>query len=97
MSEIAMRPPGGGKGMEIPLTTHIFYNYEEHRCVLEIRYDPKTNEIRILGGRHSFARLAELFAIFAQAAISYEDSNWFSVKGDLHQLIVVLKNDLQRE
>jgi len=82
--------------VDTPLTTHVFYHYNQDRCVLCLRYDRDKNEVTITGGRHGFARLTELFAIFAQLDVSYEDSNWFDVTGDFHQLIVVLDDDLRK-
>jgi hypothetical protein len=83
--------------MHKPVTAHVFYNYDEDRCILHLHYDRQKNEITITGGRHGFARLAELFAIFAQLSVSCEDSNWFSVSGDHHQLIVVLDDELRKD
>jgi hypothetical protein len=82
--------------MDEPLTTHVFYNYEENRCVLDIRYDPEKAEITITGGRHGFARLAELFAIYAQLDVPQEHHHWWLVKGGPEQLMVVLKDDLRK-
>jgi hypothetical protein len=83
--------------MHEPLTTHVFYKYEEDRCVLDIRYDREKNEVTIKGGRHGFARLAELFAIFAQADVPREHEHWWLVRGELSQLLIVLNDDLRRE
>jgi hypothetical protein len=83
--------------MAEPLTTQVFYYYDQHRCVLDIRYDPARNEVTITGGRHGYACLTEMFAIMAQLDETYTDSNWNDVRGDFYRFVIWLNDELRKE
>jgi hypothetical protein len=83
--------------MAQPLTTRVFYHYDQDRCVMDLRYDPARNEVTITGGRHGFACLTELFAISAQIDEPYTDRYWSDVRGDFRDFLVVLNDDIRKE
>jgi hypothetical protein len=82
--------------MDEPLTPYVFYYYDQDRCILDLRYDPERNEVTITGGRHGFARLAELFAIFTQLDETYTDSNWNDIKGDFYHFVIMLNDEMRK-
>jgi len=62
------------------LLNHVSYCYAEEQAVLRVQYDPVANEVIIAGGRHGFAKLAELCAYYAIASSRNDHAHWW----DLH-------------
>jgi hypothetical protein len=68
------------------------YHFDDDLAVLYVSSDEKRLVLR--GGRHAYARLAEILGIFASLVGNEEHDHWSPAQSGCPELVIVLRGEL---
>ena len=75
-----------------PIRHVAYFEYNDDRTALRVEYNPEYNEVVITGGRHGYARLAEMCACFAEFTGGEEHEHWNPRRDSRYDLTLVVWN-----